>query len=300
MRHKKLTVHPPSTPPSKRPTHGAAPARLTRGTRAYPLTVASFRTWRGLRAPVAWDQTIGTATVAPALKRRASGGIRPRYSGLRVQGTATSPSSTANLRGTTGCPLDRGPRRSREISVGDCTTRPERARRSPGPSPGGCRSGEGRLPQCLVLHAFGGSGGRGGIRTLGGSRLTRSPGVPDQPLLHPSMSAPRPRRLALRARNSPRRASAALSQDGGGGGIRTHGAFQHTAFRVLHLQPLGHPSALGAPTRRPRNARKNPSNSERASSAINPCSTRTRWFSRASSTILYNEPAAPALGSPTA
>ena len=124
MRRKKLTVHPPSTPPSKRPTHGTAPARLTRGTRAYPLTVASFRTWRGLRAPVAWDQTIGTATVAPALKRRASGGIRPRYSGLRVQGTATSPSSTANLCGTTGRPLEQCPRRSRQISVGDCTTRP--------------------------------------------------------------------------------------------------------------------------------------------------------------------------------
>ena len=29
---------------------------------------------------------------------------------------------------------------------------------------------------------------------------------------------------------------------GGGGGIRTHGPSRDTAFRVLHLKPLGHPS----------------------------------------------------------
>ena len=39
---------------------------------------------------------------APALNRAASGEHRPRYSGLRVQGTATSPSSTVNL--TTNAP----------------------------------------------------------------------------------------------------------------------------------------------------------------------------------------------------
>jgi len=33
------------------------PARRPRGTREYPLTAASFRTWRGSRAPAARDPT---------------------------------------------------------------------------------------------------------------------------------------------------------------------------------------------------------------------------------------------------
>src|SRR5258708_14096885 len=39
--------------------------------------------------------------------------------------------------------------------------------------------------------------------------------------------------------------SISTTELGGEGGIRTHGGFHHTAFRELHLQPLGHLSRTG-------------------------------------------------------
>ena len=44
----------------------------------------------------------------------------------------------------------------------------------------------GSLPETLAAQGLRETGGRGGIRTLGTLRYTRSPGVPVQPLLHPS------------------------------------------------------------------------------------------------------------------
>jgi len=60
------------------------------------LTVASFRTWRGLERELA----IGTRPSSPlertlTTKEELLAGIQPRIGGFRVQGTASSPPSAA-------------------------------------------------------------------------------------------------------------------------------------------------------------------------------------------------------------
>jgi len=42
-----------------------APSRLTHGTRVALLSAASFRTWRGSQASVAWDLAINTERTDP-------------------------------------------------------------------------------------------------------------------------------------------------------------------------------------------------------------------------------------------
>ena len=68
--------------------------RRSHGTRRLPFTVASFRIWRGSQVCAAWDPTLYTTHSRYRPNGLAWGGIQPRYSGLRVQGTASSPSST--------------------------------------------------------------------------------------------------------------------------------------------------------------------------------------------------------------
>ena len=152
---KKKTVHPSSTGTvqAAHDRYGSSPAH-PRHTNlpAYRCFLPDLAGFTGVRCV---GPSLLHRMVAPALRDGASDEHRPRYSGLRVQGTATSPSSTAHPRGRQHPALPRSlrPTHSNRDAYGPHTQ---------------------------------GSGGRGGIRTLGGFRLTRSPGVPDQPLLHPS------------------------------------------------------------------------------------------------------------------
>ena len=63
------------------------------GTQNELLSAASVRTWHGSKSSVAQDQNLIKVSWRLLYKRCPSVGIPPRYSGLRVQGTATSPSS---------------------------------------------------------------------------------------------------------------------------------------------------------------------------------------------------------------
>jgi len=71
--------------------------RHSHGTRRFSLTVASFRTWRGWQVYAAWDPAFYIIIRDIGPWTRSGGGIQPRYSGLRVQGTASSPPSTASI-----------------------------------------------------------------------------------------------------------------------------------------------------------------------------------------------------------
>ncbi len=92
-----LTVHPSSTESvqAARRRCGSGPAgpRHTAGS-AYRCFLPDLAGFTDVRCA---GPDLRHRTAAPALRERASDGHRPRYSGLRVQGTATSPSSTANL-----------------------------------------------------------------------------------------------------------------------------------------------------------------------------------------------------------
>ena len=71
--------------------------RHSHGTRRFSLTVASFRTWRSWQVYAAWDPAFYIIIRDIGPWTRSGGGIQPRYSGLRVQGTASSPPSTASI-----------------------------------------------------------------------------------------------------------------------------------------------------------------------------------------------------------
>ena len=73
---------------------GLAQARRSHGARGTSLTVAAVKPWRGSRACAAWDPAFNATPweIGPCALPR--GGIPPRYGGLRVQGTASSPCST--------------------------------------------------------------------------------------------------------------------------------------------------------------------------------------------------------------
>jgi len=70
--------------------------RHSHGTRRFSLTVASFRTWRDWQVYAAWDPAFYIIIRDIGPWTRSGGGIQPRYSGLRVQGTASSPPSTVS------------------------------------------------------------------------------------------------------------------------------------------------------------------------------------------------------------
>src|SRR5690606_39438204 len=57
---------------------------------------SDLRTWRGSPASVAQDPAFNATCRGRFYKKPPQDGIRPCYSGLQVQGTATSPSSTTN------------------------------------------------------------------------------------------------------------------------------------------------------------------------------------------------------------
>ncbi len=74
-----------------------APARRPDGTWNIKLTVAVFRPWRGSQATIASDPAFQRRPVVCSPTSSPRRGIRPSYSGLLVQGTATSPSSTTKI-----------------------------------------------------------------------------------------------------------------------------------------------------------------------------------------------------------
>ncbi len=91
-------VHPSSTSPAQTaPSENGSGQVSPRHTRC-PV----YRCFLPDLAGFAGSRCVGPnhlcRSTVPALRGRASDGHRPRYSGLRVQGTATSPSSTANHR----------------------------------------------------------------------------------------------------------------------------------------------------------------------------------------------------------
>ena len=72
-------------------------ARRAHGARRILFTVASFRIWRGSQIYVAWDPTLYITTNNMGPLAEPKRGVQLRYSGLRIEGTAGSPSSTASL-----------------------------------------------------------------------------------------------------------------------------------------------------------------------------------------------------------
>ena len=125
---------------------------------------------------------------------RPGGGIQPRCSGLRVQGTASTPSSTTTrnrIVGAGACQqgglVDLPPTPSlkgRGVSMTSGLSRPWRWPPYGPPAVAG-RWRQGYRPGRGGDHDRRENvGGEGGIRTHGTLRYTRSPGAPDRPLSH--------------------------------------------------------------------------------------------------------------------
>jgi len=91
-----LVVHLPSNL-TRFPSLPAVQRRHPRGTREILLRAATSRSWPGSQAHAAQDPRRDTARARHGNRAGPRGGIRSRYSGLRVQGTASSPSSTTGM-----------------------------------------------------------------------------------------------------------------------------------------------------------------------------------------------------------
>ena len=73
-----------------------AQTRLIHGTRKWPLIAASFQTWRGSWASIAWDPVINTTYKSQTTNYwYLSKEFNPAIADCRLQGTANSPSSVA-------------------------------------------------------------------------------------------------------------------------------------------------------------------------------------------------------------
>ena len=71
-----------------------AQTRLIHGTRKWPLIAASFQTWRGSWASIAWDPVINTTYKSQATNYwYRNEEFNPAIADCRLQGTANSPSS---------------------------------------------------------------------------------------------------------------------------------------------------------------------------------------------------------------
>jgi hypothetical protein len=225
---------------------------------------------------------------APALKGGASGGPRPRYSGLRVQGTATSPSSTAilHVRPTRRTGGNGQPNLGMAERVGF-----EPTVRSP------AHTLSRRAPYVRLGTAprsFSPLAQSGPIIPHGQRPLQRTPVRATRTVRHPALAT----RTARRRREGPRDGRAAPNNVAEGVGFEPTVPFGHTAFREPHLKPLGHPSAKPGsnrtrgrrppsrsrprlrPTDYERRALKNARNNSADSSARTPGVTARRWLSR--------------------
>jgi len=98
LAHKNLSCAPASDLTSQAVTEQLAPTRHPCGTRRAPLTAASFRTWQGSWVSVAQDPVLNTTYSGQTLQASNLGQeFNPAIADCGLQGTATSPSSTANL-----------------------------------------------------------------------------------------------------------------------------------------------------------------------------------------------------------